>query len=55
MVAAFVAGVCYAFVAVPAQTSLGMKPEVRGHVFGVLNMLVGLTSFVPIIIVGRTL
>jgi MFS family permease len=51
---AFVAGVCYAFVAVPAQTSLQeeIEPEVRGRVFGVLNMLVSLASFVPIIIVG---
>jgi len=51
---AFVAGVCYAFVAVPAQTSLQeeLPPNVRGRVFGVLNMLVSLASFVPIIIVG---
>ena len=48
------AGVCYAFVAVPAQTSLQeeLPPDVRGRVFGVLNMLVSLASFVPIIIVG---
>jgi MFS family permease len=54
VVVAFVAGVCYAFVAVPAQTSLQeeIEPEVRGRVFGVLNMLVSLASFVPIIIVG---
>ncbi len=54
VVVAFVAGVCYAFVAVPAQTSLQeeLEPEVRGRVFGVLNMLVSLASFVPIIIVG---
>jgi MFS family permease len=53
-VVAFVAGICYAFVAVPAQTSLQeeIEPEVRGRVFGVLNMLVSLASFVPIIIVG---
>jgi hypothetical protein len=49
-----VAGVCYAFVAVPAQTSLQeeLPPDVRGRVFGVLNMLVSLASFVPIIVVG---
>ncbi len=54
VVVAFVAGVCYAFVAVPAQTSLQeeIEPAVRGRVFGVLNMLVSLASFVPIIIVG---
>jgi MFS family permease len=54
VVVAFVAGVCYAFVAVPAQTSLQeeLPPDVRGRVFGVLNMLVSLASFVPIIVVG---
>lgn len=54
VVVAFAAGVCYAFVAVPAQTSLQeeLPPDVRGRVFGVLNMLVSLASFVPIIIVG---
>lgn len=51
---AFAAGVTYAFVAVPAQTQLQEElPEaVRGRVFGVLNMLVSIASFVPIIIVG---
>jgi MFS family permease len=54
VVVAFAAGVCYAFVAVPAQTSLQeeLPSDVRGRVFGVLNMLVSLASFVPIIIVG---
>ena len=54
MVVAFFAGICYAFVAVPAQTSLQeeLPSDVRGRVFGVLNMLVSLASFVPIIIVG---
>ena len=54
VVVAYVAGVCYAFVAVPAQTSLQeeLPSDVRGRVFGVLNMLVSLASFVPIIIVG---
>lgn len=54
VVFAFVAGVCYAFVAVPSQTSLQeeLPSDVRGRVFGVLNMLVSLASFVPIIIVG---
>jgi len=54
MVVAFFAGVFYAFVAVPAQTSLQeeLPSDVRGRVFGVLNMLVSLASFVPIIIVG---
>jgi MFS family permease len=54
VVLAFVAGVCYAFVAVPAQTSLQeeLPSDVRGRVFGVLNMLVSLASFVPIIVAG---
>jgi MFS family permease len=54
MAVAFAAGVSYAFVAVPAQTQLQeeLPSEVRGRVFGILNMLVSLASFVPIIIVG---
>lgn len=54
VVVAFAAGICYAFVAVPAQTSLQeeLPPDVRGRVFGVLNMLVSMASFIPIIIVG---
>jgi MFS family permease len=51
---AFTAGVSYAFVAVPAQTALQeeLPEDVRGRVFGVLNTLVSLASFLPIIIVG---
>ena len=51
---AITAGIAYAFVAVPAQTQLQeeLPPDVRGRVFGVLNMLVSVASFVPIIIVG---
>ena len=54
MAVAFATGVSYAFVAVPSQTQLQeeLPSEVRGRVFGVLNMLVSLASFVPIIIVG---
>ena len=54
IVLGFVAGVCYAFVAVPAQTSLQeeLPSDVRGRVFGVLNMLVSMASFIPIIIAG---
>jgi MFS family permease len=54
VIVAFAAGVCYAFVAVPAQTSLQeeLPADVRGRVFGVLNMLVSLASFIPIILVG---
>jgi hypothetical protein len=51
---AFAAGVAYAFVAVPAQTQLQeeLPPNIRGRVFGVLNMLISIASFLPIIIVG---
>lgn len=51
---AFVAGVAYAAVAIPAQTQLqeDLPEEVRGRVFGVLNMLVSVSSFLPIIVVG---
>jgi len=54
VVLGFLAGVCYAFVAVPAQTSLQeeLPSDVRGRVFGVLNMLVSMASFIPIIIAG---
>jgi MFS-type transporter involved in bile tolerance (Atg22 family) len=54
VVVAFVAGVTYAFVAVPAQTQLQeeLPADVRGRVFGVLNMLVSVASFLPIIVVG---
>jgi MFS family permease len=51
---AFIAGVTYAFVADPAQTALQeeLPEDVRGRVFGVLNTLVSLASFLPIIVVG---
>ncbi|MDQ3449068.1 MAG: MFS transporter, partial [Chloroflexota bacterium] len=54
VVVAFTAGVSYAFVAVPAQTQLQeeLPSEVRGRVFGVLNMLVSLASVGPIVLVG---
>ena len=51
---AFVAGIAYAAVAIPSQTQLqeDLPEDVRGRVFGVLNMLVSVSSFLPIIIVG---
>jgi MFS family permease len=54
VVVAFTAGISYAYVAVPAQTALQeeLPEDVRGRVFGVLNMLVSLASFLPIILVG---
>ena len=51
---AFFAGIAYAFVAIPSQTQLqeDLPEDVRGRVFGVLNMLVSVASFLPILIVG---
>jgi MFS family permease len=51
---AFFAGISYAFVAIPAQTQLqeDLPEDVRGRVFGVLNMLVSVASFLPILVVG---
>lgn len=55
IVLAFLAGIAYACVAIPAQTQLqeDLPEEVRGRVFGVLNMLISTASFLPIIIVGQ--
>jgi MFS family permease len=54
VVIAFAAGIAYAAVAIPSQTQLqeDLPEDVRGRVFGVLNMLVSVSSFVPIIVVG---
>ena len=51
---AWLAGIAYAAVAIPAQTQLqeDLPPDVRGRVFGILNMLVSVASFLPIILVG---
>jgi MFS family permease len=51
---ALLAGIAYAFAAIPAQTQLqeDLPPDVRGRVFGILNMLVSVASFLPIIVVG---
>jgi MFS family permease len=51
---AFFAGIAYACVAIPSQTQLqeDLPEDVRGRVFGVLNMLVSVASFLPILIVG---
>jgi MFS family permease len=51
---ALLAGISYAFVAISSQTQLqeDLPEDVRGRVFGVLNMLVSTASFLPIIIVG---
>ena len=54
VVIGFFAGMAYGFVAIPAQTQLqeDLPEDVRGRVFGVLGMLVSVSSFLPIIIVG---
>jgi MFS family permease len=54
VVIAFFAGIAYGLVASPSQTQLqeDLPADVRGRVFGVLNMLVSVASFLPIIIVG---
>jgi MFS family permease len=51
---ALVVGIFYGIIAVSAQTQLQeeLPEDVRGRVFGVLNMLVSIASFLPIIIVG---
>jgi MFS family permease len=51
---AFLAGICYAAVAISAQTQLQeqVPPHVRGRIFGVLNMLVSVASLLPIAVVG---
>ena len=51
---AFLIGAGYAVVAISAQTQLQeeLPEDVRGRVFGVLNMLVSIASLAPIIIVG---
>jgi len=50
----FLAGLAYAVVAIPAQTQLQeeLHEDIRGRVFGVLNMLLSLAALVPIVIVG---
>jgi len=54
VVIALLAGIAYAGVAIPSQTQLqeDLPADVRGRVFGILNMLVSVSSFLPIIIVG---
>jgi DHA3 family macrolide efflux protein-like MFS transporter len=51
---AFISGACYAVVAISAQTQLQeeLPEEVRGRVFGILNMLVSVSSLLPIMVVG---
>jgi len=53
-VIAFAFGIAYAFITVPAMTiiQLQLHDEIRGRIFGVLNVLVSVFSFLPLVIVG---
>jgi MFS family permease len=52
VVIAIAAGIEYAFVAIPAQTALQeeLPVEVRGRIFGILNTLLSVASFLPVIV-----
>ena len=52
VVIAIFAGIEYAFVAIPAQTALQeeLPVEVRGRIFGILNTLLSVSSFLPVIV-----
>jgi MFS family permease len=54
VIVAFFAGACYSAVTISAQTQLqeDLPSQVRGRVFGILNMLVSIASLAPIMIVG---
>jgi MFS family permease len=54
VVIAFFAGIAYGLVAIPAQTQLqeDLPEDVRGRVFGILNLVVSVASFVPIIVIA---
>lgn len=51
VVIATVAGLQYAFVAIPAQTALQeeLPADVRGRIFGILNTLLSIASFLPVL------
>jgi MFS family permease len=52
VVIAVTAGVEYAFVAIPSQTALQeeLPVGVRGRIFGILNTLLSVASFLPVIV-----
>ena len=52
IVIAVFAGMEYAFVAIPSQTALQeeLPSDVRGRIFGILNTLLSVASFLPVII-----
>lgn len=51
---AFTMGIATAFVFVPANTILQEETsdEIRGKIYGILNSLIGVLSFAPVILVG---
>ena len=51
---AFIMGIATAFVFVPANTILQEETsdESRGKIYGILNSLIGILSFAPVILVG---
>jgi MFS family permease len=51
---AFTLGIANAFVFVPSNTILleSTKEEYRGKIYGILNSLIGILSFIPLLIVG---
>jgi MFS family permease len=56
VVIAVFAGVEYAFVAIPSQTALQeeLPSDVRGRIFGILNTLLSVASFLPVIAAPAT-
>ena len=52
VVIAVFAGLEYSFVAIPAQTALqeDLPSDVRGRIFGILNTLLSVASFLPVIL-----
>jgi hypothetical protein len=52
VVIAVTTGVEYAFVAIPSQTALQeeLPTGVRGRIFGILNTLLSVSSFLPVLI-----
>ena len=51
IVIAFGAGIAYALIAIPSQTALQeeLPPDVRGRIFGILNTLLSVASFLPVL------
>jgi len=51
---AFVFGIAYSFVTVPSMTLLQeeLRDDIRGRQFGVLNMLISVSSLLPLVLVG---